>query len=76
MIPEPHKICKFVFDNSTVICVAVPAYSKGSDGFLSVKSFEELLTEAKRIGWNGDETTGRGNVKTFTVGEYIVLPPS
>jgi hypothetical protein len=70
MKPKIHRVCTFLFNNGTSITVAVQAY----DAEMDDRPFEEMLADAKRIGWNGDENHGRGNLKSFTVGELIVLP--
>lgn len=68
--PKLHRVCTFLFNNGTSITVAVLAYDADMDD----RPFEEMLADAKRTGWNGDESPGRGSLKSFTVGELITLP--
>lgn len=66
-----HAICTFLFANGTAIRVAVPAFAI-SPSFVE-RSYETMYTEAKRAAWNGDETNGRGPIRSFTVGDRIIV---
>lgn len=61
------KICTFTFRNGTKLSAAVLYLDAESNH----RSFEDLLQSAKKICWQGDETRGRGQVMSFTVGDHI-----
>jgi hypothetical protein len=69
MKTKTHRLCTFLFNNNTAIHVAVPAF----DAKMEDRTFEEMLADAKRIGWNGNENHGRGNLKSFTVGDLMLV---
>jgi len=69
MKTRTHNLCTFEFNNGTTIHVAVPAF--GDD--LEFYPFDLMLEEAKRLSWNGDETHGRGGLRSFTVGSLMFV---
>ena len=68
-----HKICTFLFNNGTTISAAVP-YLSDDDLEPYELPFNQMMKEAQRISWNGDENQGRGGLKSFTVGERVHIP--
>lgn len=69
MKTKTHRLCTFLFHNNTSINVVVPAF----DADMRDRPFEDMLADAKRIGWNGDENHGRGGIQAFAVGERRAL---
>ena len=63
-----HKICTFTFDNGTSLRAAVPVFTSDN----SHKSFDLMMSEAKLLVWDKDES-GRGPVTSFTIGDWIAV---
>ena len=60
---EIHRTCEFEFNNGTFIRISIPA--------MDDEDFDKYFKIAKELSWNGDESIGRGRLKSFTVGEYV-----
>lgn len=64
----PNKrVCTFKFANGTKIRVSVPFF----DHHGNLIPFEAMLSNAKTLSWNGDETEGRGTIRSFKIGNEI-----
>lgn len=65
MKPQYFKLCIFEFNNGTFLRTLIP--------YIEDQLFEAALITAKQNCWSGNENNGRGGMKSFTIGELVII---